>query len=184
MKKKAIIIIAIIALLLIGALAVGMNIYNNLANNAEITKQGAIEIALENANVKEEDTSRLNAYLNLDDLSKQYDIEFIAGEFEYEYEIDATTGAIIDASKEKIGFNTPKLPDVNSEEYIGEERAKQIAYDNAGVSEVSFVRVHLDSDDGVVYYDVEFRSGDYEYNYDVDAKSGELLEKDIDKELF
>ena len=83
MKKKAIIIIAIIALLLIGALAVGINIYNNLANNTEITKQGAIEIALENANVKEEDTSRLNAYLNLDDLSKQYDIEFIAGEFEY-----------------------------------------------------------------------------------------------------
>ena len=42
----------------------------------------------------------------------------------------------------------------------------------------------LDSDDGIVYYDVEFRSGDYEYNYDIDAKSGALLERDIDKELF
>ena len=110
--------------------------------------------------------------------------KFVAGNFEYEYEVDATTGAILDASKEQIGFNAPVLPDPNSNEYIGEESAKQIAYDNAGVNEVSFVRVHLDSDDGIVYYDVEFRSGDYEYNYDVDAKTGDLLEKDIDKELY
>lgn len=184
MKKKAIIIIAVLVILLIGALVVGINIYNNIANNTEITKQGAIDIALENANVKESDTTRLTAYLNLDDATKQYDIEFVAGEYEYEYEIDATTGNILDMSKEKTGLNVPKLPDPNSEEYIGEERAKQIAYDNAGVSEVSFVRVHLDTDDGIVYYDVEFRSGDYEYNYDVNALTGELLEKDIDKELF
>ena len=184
MKKKAIIIISIVVLLLIGAFAIGINIYNSIANNTKITKQGAIEIALDNANVKEEETSRLTAYLNLDDLYKQYDIEFVAGNFEYEYEVDATTGAILDASKEQIGFNAPVLPDPNSNEYIGEESAKQIAYDNAGVNEVSFVRVHLDSDDGIFYYDVEFRSGDYEYNYDIDAKTGDLLEKDIDKELF
>lgn len=184
MKKKAIIIISVLVILLIGALIVGVNIYNKLANNTEITKQGAIEIALDNANVNESDTSRLAAYLNIDDLTKKYEIEFVAGEYEYEYEIDATTGNILDMSKEKTGLNLPTLPDPNSEEYIGEERAKQIAYDNAGVSEVSFVRVHLDTDDGIVYYDVEFRSGDYEYNYDVNALTGELLERDIDKEIF
>ena len=184
MKKKALIIIAILVILLIGALAVGINIYNNIANNSEISKQGAIEIALENANVKESDAARISAYLNLDDLKRKYEIEFVAGDYEYEYEIDADNGLILDFSKEKIGLNVPAIPDPNSNEYIGEESAKQVAYDNAGVSEVSFVRVHLDSDDGIVYYDVEFRSGDYEYNYDIDAKSGALLERDIDKELF
>ena len=89
MKKKALIIIAILVILLIGALAVGINIYNNIANNTEITKQGAIEIALENANVKESDAARISAYLNLDDLKRKYEIEFVAGDYEYEYEIDA-----------------------------------------------------------------------------------------------
>ena len=65
MKKKALIIIAILVILLIGALAVGINIYNNIANNSEISKQGAIEIALENANVKESDAASQKRHAEL-----------------------------------------------------------------------------------------------------------------------
>ena len=104
MKKKAIIIIAIVVILLIGALALGINIYKNIANNVEISEQEAIQIALNDANVQKEEASRLSSYLNLDDMSKQYDIEFIAGEYEYEYEIDAESGRILDFSVERVGI--------------------------------------------------------------------------------
>ncbi len=101
MKKKTIIIIAVIAILLIAALALGINIYNNIQNNAEISKDKAIEIALTDANIEGSNASKLRAYLSVDDFNKEYEIEFISSGFEYEYSINAQTGEILDYSKEK-----------------------------------------------------------------------------------
>jgi len=179
-KKTIIIVVCAIVVLLLLATAIIVNI----VGNQEITKEEAINIALDNAEVTATDVSGLVGYLNMDDGIGIYDIQFYYDGFEYEYEVSAATGKILDISTEKTGFNIPDGETFDTSKYIGEDKAKQIAYDNAGVSEVSFVRVHLDQDDGIVYYDVEFRSGDYEYNYDIDAISGKLLEKDIDKEIF
>lgn len=96
MKKKALIIIAILVILLIGALAVGINIYNNIVDNSEISKQEAIEIALDDANVKEQDANRIYAELNLDDGIAHYDVEFRSGDYEYNYDIDAKSGVILE----------------------------------------------------------------------------------------
>ena len=68
--------------------------------------------------------------------------------------------------------------------FIGEERAKQIALDRAGLSadDVVFERVELDFDDGVWEYEVEFRQGRTEYSADIKADDGTVIswEKDID----
>ena len=70
--------------------------------------------------------------------------------------------------------------------YIGEAKAKEIALDPAGLSasQVNFVRSTLEYDDGRAVYDVDFWSGNKEYDYEIDAKSGTILSYDFDIEGY
>lgn len=67
---------------------------------------------------------------------------------------------------------------------ISYDQAKSIALKDAGLSsnEVSFLRNELDRDDGILKYEVEFTKDGVEYEYDINADSGEILwvDKDYD----
>lgn len=58
---------------------------------------------------------------------------------------------------------------------ISVDKAKQIALSHAGVSGASFKKVKLDTDDGVRVYEIEFKVGNVEYEYDIDASSGAII---------
>lgn len=58
---------------------------------------------------------------------------------------------------------------------ISADRAKQIALSHAGVSGANFTKVELDTDDGVRVYEIEFKVGNVEYDYDIDASSGAII---------
>lgn len=58
---------------------------------------------------------------------------------------------------------------------ISADRAKQIALSHAGVSGASFTKVELDTDDGLRVYEIEFKVGNVEYDYDIDASSGAII---------
>lgn len=47
-----------------------------------------------------------------------------------------------------------------------------------------FINVELDYDDGMRVYDVEFFSGNKEYDYKIDAASGAILGFDFDVEWY
>ncbi len=72
----------------------------------------------------------------------------------------------------------------SAKNYIGEERAKAIALEKAGLkaSDASYIRAELDLDDGIWKYEVDIKSGIYEYDVDINAESGKIIkfEKDID----
>ena len=69
-------------------------------------------------------------------------------------------------------------------DYIGEDKALEIGLADAGLSkdQVSNAYAHLDYDDdrGRYEYEVNFHQGTTEYDYDVDAITGEITDKDID----
>ena len=70
---------------------------------------------------------------------------------------------------------------------ITEDDAKNAALAHAGLTadQVSFARAHQDWDDGRLVYDVEFYTSDYkEYDYEIDANSGEVLSYDYDAEYY
>ena len=58
---------------------------------------------------------------------------------------------------------------------ISADRAKQIALSHAGVGSANFTKVELDTDDGVRVYEIEFKVGNVEYDYDIDASSGAII---------
>lgn len=67
---------------------------------------------------------------------------------------------------------------------IDEAQARSIALEHAGVAEsdAKFYRVERDSDDGRVVYEIEFYSGNTEYDYEISAETGEILSYDSDIE--
>lgn len=73
-----------------------------------------------------------------------------------------------------------------SDEYISGDEAKAIALEHAGLAEadVEFVRIRLDYDDRRAEYDVEFFRGNEEYDYEIDAVSGEIVAYDYDVENY
>lgn len=67
---------------------------------------------------------------------------------------------------------------------ISLDEAKKIAFNHAGVSgaNADFDDEDLESDDGVQYYELSFNIGDDEYEYDIHATTGSILDYDHDIE--
>ena len=70
--------------------------------------------------------------------------------------------------------------------FITAERAKEIALNNAqlSASSVTFVKTNLEWENGVQVYEVEFWSGNIEYDYEINAYTGEIYSFDRDIENF
>ena len=67
-------------------------------------------------------------------------------------------------------------------EFIGEEKAEQIALEKAGLTadDVTFINIDLDRDDGVWQYELEFRQGTTEYEAEINAIDGKILKWEVD----
>ncbi len=69
---------------------------------------------------------------------------------------------------------------------IGKKKARNIALKDAGLkkSQVSYLNVNLDYEDdyNADIYEVEFNKGRTEYSYDINAYTGEILDRDIDRD--
>lgn len=147
-------------------------------NNGYISVEDAKQKALDDAGVKAEDAVFLKAYYDSDDMVPHYDVKFEANGYEYEYEVKASDGAVLekDVDKERNPVNAEPA----SDEYISADKAKSIAYDHAGVkaADVKFAKAELDRDDLIVHYDVEFVAGNFEYEYEINAESGKVIASD------
>lgn len=102
---------------------------------------------------------------------------------------DATqeaTEVVTEAVTEEITVQATQATEksTQTDEKISEKRAKKIALEHAGFKESDVTRLHveLDYDDGVLRYEIDFHVGNVEYDYDIEAYSGDILsyDKDID----
>lgn len=156
--------------------------------SGRITEADAKQIALDHAGISESETDRLRVKLDYDDGVQEYEVTFYVGNREYDYDIDAATGTIRSFDSEiEDDYNiasapsaTPAAAASSSGAAITEAEAKQIALDHAGVSEseTERMRVKLGRDDGVQEYEVNFYVGNREYDYDINAATGEIRSHD------
>lgn len=167
----------------------------NRSNNNYIGLERAKAIALGDAGLSAASVTFTEAKPDFDDGVPNYDLDFYTATHEYDYEIDAQTGAIMDKSVEvnehAVRETKPAAtaaPTAAATEaargFIGVDRAKSIALGHAGVSasSVSFSKAKLDDDDGRGVYEIEFYVGNTEYDYEIDAHSGGIIEYDKDRD--
>ena len=86
------------------------------------------------------------------------------------------------ASKNVVLDKVSSTGTTNESQFIGGEKAKEIAFASAGVTSASVtnLEVELDCDDGILIYEVEFNAGRNEYEYDINAKDGNIVKSSID----
>lgn len=180
----------------------GITVVGIASDKAYIGKGQALTIAYSHAEVNAQAASKVEVELNHDDGKMVYDVEFRIGGVEYNYEIEALTGNVIqwekDTGKDRDNKGQDKKdvgkdrndddededddddsdPGVTVTNYISEAQAKQIAFNRAGISAsvASGAKVKLDDDDAEAYYEVEFKVGKTEYECKIDAVTGSILD--------
>ena len=122
----------------------------------------------------------------LDESPAHYEVEIKSqtGE-EFEYKIDAYTGAILESKREaadgtEVPVVQPSKPAPTGD--IGYAKAKSVALNHAGVSENKAydMDIELDDEDGTLVYEVEFKSGNMEYSYEINAATGAILKHEAE----
>ncbi len=132
-----------------------------------------------------------------------YELEFYANGAEYEYDIDASTGAVVKFSQEGgrtqtgssagsggasgnvssgAGSGTAQSGAGGTAADIGREAALAAALNHAGVSQdqVYDLEVKREYDDGRLEYEIEFKTGGWEYEYTISAADGAILDYERD----
>ena len=153
------------------------------STSADIGAEKAKQIALNHAGVSASNATFVKAQREYDDGRLTYDVDFYSGNKEFDYEILASDGTILSYDADIENYNIPSAAsNTSSANYITADRAKEIALANAGLSssQVSFVKAQFDWDDGRAEYEVEFSHSFREYEYTIDAVSGQILSMDRD----
>ncbi len=148
-------------------------------------------IALEHAGVAEEEAVFTETGQETEDGKDVYKIDFSSGATEYEYEILVEDGTVLKYSsgiRENAGTSSGTTDNSSSQDnkndnILTEKKAKEIAFQQAGVAEdeAEYVKVELDFENGVQVYEISFDSGSYEYEYEIGAESGEVLHYEKDR---
>ncbi len=75
------------------------------------------------------------------------------------------------------------VPSKKEEKYISKDKAKSIALNRAKLNEnnVKFTSVKLDRENGKAVYEIEFTSNGFEYDCDVNAINGKVIDFDKDR---
>ncbi len=139
---------------------------NNNSSNTYLSKDKIKEIALKKANVSK--------YYDYDVEFKFkggtpiYEVEFETDSAEYDIKINAKNGNII-----KYEVKNKK---VDTSKFISKDKAKNIVLNDAKVTEYYDYEIELDDNE----YEISFETREYEYEYKLDARTGKILEKDID----
>ena len=158
------------------------------SEKAYIGQENALAAALAHAGFTMENLTSYEVDMDTEDGIFVYEIEFMDNGYEYEYDIDASTGAVVKYSREKddeaipstsSGYNQTQNADL-----ISLESAKEIALAHAGLSSsaVTFVKMELDEDDGINVYELEFVSGEYEYEYEINAETSAIMDYSLEHE--
>ena len=168
----------------------------------DIGREEALAVALADAGVDEADTTRLKVSEDRDDGRKIYEIQFDAGDREYDYEIQASDGKILSADTEMVqnasqnqssgtqnsnstgsaqdqsgSGNTQNNSGTNTANVaITLEQATAIALERVPGATDRDIRISLDYDDGIQKYEGDIIYDQKEYDFEIDANTGTILE--------
>ena len=167
-----------------------------------IGADAAAEAALKHSKVNEKDADISSVLLVEQNGMMLYEVCFSTKDNQYEYLLDASTGrveswrkaAVADAVTEPAIAASGDLkptaspeptaspaPEKNATVLIGEDEAKKLAMGHANITEkdLSSISCKLELEGLNLIYDIEMKTKLMEYDYEVDAISGEIVGFDI-----
>ena len=172
-----------------------------LKGGKDIGKEAALEAALADAGVRESDTTRLRVSSEIDDGRKVYEVRFDVEGTEYDYVISGRDGQILSADTERISTvdttdragttdtagtadtagTTDKEKSGNSQNNaealgISIEEAEKIALERVPGASENDIRIQSDYDDGKYKYEGDIIYDGKEYEFEIDASTGTILE--------
>lgn len=151
-----------------------------------ISKDAAKAAAIAHAGVSADSVTGFECELDRDHGAYIYEIEFRSGSYEYDYDINAETGAVIKFQKDLDDDAKPadKTPATSTTTYIGKDAAKSAALKHAGLdaSAIRDYSCELDVDYGKARYEIEFEANGVEYEYEIDALSGNVIKAEKERD--
>lgn len=119
----------------------------------------------------------------LDEVPAHYEVELLTSYGEFEYLVDAYSGAVLSGpANVASAAGAGRIPTLDPGQSIGQEKALSIALADAGVQKENALGLEIkgEYDDGQMLYEVEFRAGGVEYEYEVRASDGRIVKAERD----
>lgn len=183
MNKKFLAIPALLVAIGGGAVFAQSDLFAQAENNPSISAGEAKKIAL-----KQLDGEIIGFEYDGDDRTPHYEIDIVKDNEKIEVEVNAGTGKAVVTERENIrtvkAENTVKATDTaNNSAVITEKQAIEIAQAKA---KGTVTGLELDEDDNRLIYEIEIRNGKMEYDFEIDAKTGDIIkyEEDLDNDRF
>lgn len=144
------------------------------ANSSDeyLSEEEASAIALAQVDGATEEELRIKK--DTDDGKNIYEISIVHDNVEYDFEIDAATGNILEQSSEVKEDNWNNSQ--NSNNYISEDEAKNIALGQVEGATEADLRIHKDNDDGKDIYEGSIVYNEMEYEFEIDAATGSIID--------
>ncbi len=136
-----------------------------------ITLEQAKQIVFDYLGITEAQVSQLETEKD----GKKYEIDFVYENTEYEFDVEITTGRIMDIQQEEKKPATQPKPEPKPES-ITLEQAKQIVFDYLGITEAQVSRLETEKDGKK--YEIDFVYENTEYEFDVEITTGKILKAD------
>lgn len=138
-----------------------------------LTDEQAVALALEHAGFTQDQVERQRTEYDQDDGLNVLEVEFYAGESEYDYTIDLDGGRIISASYDMSDRQQYSLPTLSTP--LTDSEAAALVLEVLTDATEQDMWIEADRDDGRIYYEIDLLLGDVEYNFDIDASAGVMV---------
>ena len=188
--QKKLAAIAVCGALAISGVSFSMSQADASTSAALIGMGKGADIALSDAGLKENQVNDLTAKYRTENGVSFYTVTFTSGSYTYEYRVNAVDGSILQADRNAVTQATENGTTTGSQttttKKITKAKAKSIALKHAGVSasKATFVKAKLDYEDGRRVYEIEFYSGNTEYDYEILASNGKIISYDKEIENY
>lgn len=161
---------------------------NNISSTGEasdkayIGEEKAKEIAFNQAGVSGDSVSAYECELDYENNCMVYEIEFVCDGIKHELDIQAADGTVCLHEKEghydnhEDNYNHPESSSTNDKEYIGHDKAKQIALNSVDIYQEQIHDYECELDDKqTMVYEIEFKANNIEYEIIIDAFTGDII---------
>lgn len=158
------------------------NVNINQNSTITMTEDEAKNIALQKVGKIADEVTFTKVRLDRYKSQTVYDVVFYDTLKEYEMSVNVDTSEVVSYKENNLNNSTINNNTTNTGDYIGTDKAKEIVLNHADLSnsQVTFKKVKLDIDYDFATYEIEFYHNYYEYEYEIDAITGEILKYERD----